>query len=127
MYAAVKHIHLLSIVLSISLFVFRYILVMRASPMLEKPLLKKMPHMVDTVLLATGIGLVLITGFTPFTPAGLWLTEKLTCVMVYIALGFVTLHYGKNKVFKTFAFLGALGWLMVAAKLAVTKVPTFLG
>lgn len=127
MYFAVKHIHLLSIALSVSLFIFRYILVMRSSPMLEKPLLKRMPHMVDTVLLATGIGLVLITGFTPFTPTGLWVTEKLTCVMVYIALGFVTLHYGKNKVFKTFAFLGALGWLMVAAKLAVTKVPTFLG
>ncbi|MEF1221077.1 invasion protein, partial [Photobacterium damselae] len=32
---------------------------------------------------------------------------------------------GKNKVFKTFAFLGALGWLVLAAKLAVTKVPLF--
>lgn len=85
-----------------------------------------MPHVVDTAMLLSGVALIFITGFIPFTGAAPWLTEKLTCVLVYIALGFVTLGNSKNKVFKTFAFLGALGWLMVAANIAMTKA-TFLG
>ncbi|UJF18801.1 SirB2 family protein [Vibrio sp. SS-MA-C1-2] len=127
MYAAVKHIHLLAIALSVTLFVFRYILLMANSKMLEKKWLKITPHITDTVLLVSGITLIFITGFIPFTTSAVWLTEKITCVGVYIALGFVTFHYTNNKVFKTFAFLGALGWLFMAAKLAMMKVPMFLG
>lgn len=127
MYTAVKHIHLFMIACSVLLFVVRYVLMMVDSDLRNKAFLKRVPHVVDSAMLLSGIALIFITGFIPFTGAAPWLTEKLTCVMVYIALGFVTLNNGKNKVFKTFAFLGALGWLMVAAKIAVTKVPTFLG
>jgi uncharacterized membrane protein SirB2 len=57
----------------------------------------------------------------------MWLTEKLTSVLAYIALGFFALKLGKNKLSRTFAFLGALGWLGIAGKVAVTKIPMFLG
>lgn len=127
MYTAVKHIHLFMIACSVLLFVVRYVLMMVDSDLRNKAFLKRVPHVVDSAMLLSGIALIFITGFIPFTGSAPWLTEKLTCVMVYIALGFVTLNNGKNKVFKTFAFFGALGWLMVAAKIAVTKVPTFLG
>lgn len=127
MYTAVKHIHLFMIACSVLLFVVRYVLMMVDSDLRNKAFLKRVPHVVDSAMLLSGIALIFITGFIPFTGAAPWLTEKLTCVMVYIALAFVTLNNGKNKVFKTFAFFGALGWLMVAAKIAVTKVPTFLG
>lgn len=127
MYTAVKHIHLFMIACSVLLFVVRYVLMMVDSELRNKAFLKRVPHVVDSAMLLSGIALIFITGFIPFTGAAPWLTEKLTCVMVYIALAFVTLNNGKNKVFKTFAFFGALGWLMVAAKIAVTKVPTFLG
>ena len=127
MYTAVKHIHLFMIACSVLLFVVRYALMMGDSDLRNNVFFKRVPHVVDTAMLLSGIALIFITGFIPFTGAAPWLTEKLTCVMVYIALAFVTLNNGKNKVFKTFAFFGALGWLMVAAKIAVTKVPTFLG
>ncbi|MBL4828448.1 MAG: SirB2 family protein [Aliivibrio sp.] len=127
MYAAIKHIHMLTIVLSVGLFIFRYILLMSKSSLLEKKFLKVAPHVIDTLLLGTGVVLIFLTGFYPFTPAGLWLTEKLTCVFAYIALGYVALHLGESRVFKGFAFFGALGWILMAAKLAVTKVPSFLG
>ncbi|MEH6533919.1 MAG: SirB2 family protein [Photobacterium frigidiphilum] len=123
MYESVKHLHFVAIALSVSLFIVRYCLMMANSPLLGKKFLKITPHAVDTVLLLTGVGLIFITGFMPFTADGGWLTEKITCVFAYIALGVFTLHVGKNKVFKTFAFFGALGWIVLAAKLAFMKTP----
>lgn len=126
MYAAFKHLHMVAIALSVLLFVFRYGLVMANSSLLEKKFVKVTPHVVDTIMLLTGIALIFITGFMPFTESGSWLTQKLSCVLAYFALGYFTLKHGKNKVFKTFAFLGSLGWLMAAAKIAMTKT-SFLG
>ncbi|MBD1574309.1 SirB2 family protein [Vibrio sp. S17_S38] len=125
LYMSLKHIHLLSIALSVFLLTLRYILMMMDSSVLHKKWLKITPHIVDTVLLASGIALIFITGFIPFTPAAPWLTEKITCVLVYIALGFVALKLGKTKLIRSIAFFGALGWLYWAAHLAITKVPTW--
>ncbi|MGF1683656.1 SirB2 family protein [Photobacterium minamisatsumaniensis] len=126
MYTAVKHLHMIAIALSVLLFVVRYFLMMANSTLNEKKFLKITPHVVDTVMLLSGVALILITGFMPFTEAGSWLTQKLSCVLAYIALGFFTLKIGSNKVFKTFAFLGSLGWVMAAANIAMTK-SSFLG
>ncbi|WP_434359330.1 SirB2 family protein [Parasalinivibrio latis] len=127
MYMALKHTHMLAILLSVTLFIVRFFWVMRGSDMMQKKWVKVVPHIIDTVLLGTGVALIFVTGFYPFTPAGLWLTEKLTCVLAYIALGFVALHYSRGALFRTFAFLGALGWVYAAASLAIHKVPQFLG
>lgn len=126
MYDVIIKLHLTAIALSVLLFVVRYCLIMANSQLIEIKFLKITPHIVDTVLLLSGITLIFITGFIPFTEANSWLTEKFSCVLAYIALGFFTLKYGNNKVFKTFAFFGALGWVMAAANIAVTKT-SFLG
>ncbi|HBV75454.1 MULTISPECIES: SirB2 family protein [Vibrio] len=124
LYTSMKHIHLLAIALSVLFLTVRYILMMMDSPLLQKKFFKVTPHVVDTILLASGISLIFITGFIPFTAAGAWLTEKITCVLVYIALGFVALKLGRTKLIRSVAFFGALGWLYWAAHLAMTKVPT---
>ncbi len=125
MYLALKHIHMVSIALSVLLLTVRYVLMMMDSALLHKKFLKVAPHAVDTLLLASGIGLIFITGFIPFTAHTMWLTEKISCVLVYIALGFVALKMGRTKLIRSFAFFGALGWLYWAAHLAMTKVATF--
>ena len=66
-----------------------------------------------------------VIGFVPLHES-VWMTEKLT-VLAYIALGFVALHYSKGFLFRLIAFLGALGWVYAAAKLALTKTPQLLG
>ncbi|PSW04028.1 SirB2 family protein [Photobacterium lipolyticum] len=126
MYEVMIDFHKAAIALSVLLFVARYCLMMANSQLTEKKFLKVTPHVVDTVMLLSGIGLIMMTGIMPFTETGSWLTQKLSCVLAYVALGFFTLKYGKNKVFKTFAFFGALGWVMAAANIAVTKT-SFLG
>ncbi|AIU66144.1 hypothetical protein TW78_08585 [Vibrio coralliilyticus] len=127
MYEGLKHFHLLTIAISATLLSVRYAMMMANSKLLEKKFFKVFPHINDTCLLLSGIGLIFITGFIPFTAAAPWLTEKITCVLAYIALGFFALKLGKNKLLRTFSFFGALGWLAMAGKVAVSKAPLFLG
>ncbi|MBY8316265.1 SirB2 family protein [Vibrio fluvialis] len=127
MYEGLKHFHLLTIGLSALLLSVRYVLMMMDSELRQHKFLKVFPHIVDTFLLLSGIGLIFVTGFVPFTAAAPWMTDKLTSVLAYIALGFFALKLGRNKLLRTFAFFGALGWLAIAGKIAITKVPMFFG
>ncbi|WP_417868746.1 SirB2 family protein [Vibrio furnissii] len=127
MYEGLKHFHLLTIGLSALLLSVRYVLMMMNSELRQHKFLKVFPHIVDTCLLLSGIGLIFVTGFVPFTAAAPWMTDKLTSVLAYIALGFFALKLGRNKLLRTFAFFGALGWLAIAGKIAVTKIPMFFG
>ncbi|MGC9401296.1 MULTISPECIES: SirB2 family protein [Vibrio] len=126
MYEGIKHFHMLTIALSATLLSVRFALMMADSKLVNNPVLKIFPHVNDTLLLLSGFGLMFVTGFVPFTPEGAWLTEKITCVLAYIALGFFALKLGKNKWLKTFSFFGALGWLVMAAKVAITKTSMFM-
>ncbi|MGL5429818.1 MAG: SirB2 family protein [Vibrio sp.] len=123
MYEGLKHFHLLTIGVSAMLLSIRYVLMMIDSVHLECNFFKIFPHVNDTLLLLSGIALVMITGFIPFTDAAPWMTEKFTCVLAYIALGFFALKLGRNKLLRSFAFFGALGWLAMAGKIAVAKAP----
>ncbi|WP_105627991.1 invasion regulator SirB2 [Cronobacter malonaticus] len=123
-YFAVKHLHILTVVISISLFVLRYWWQYRSSPMSSKRWVRIVPHVNDTVLLGSGVALVLITHFYPFTPQGAWLTEKLFGVIIYIVLGFIALRRRpRSQQVRWIAFLLGLVVLYIIVKLATTKVP----
>lgn len=123
MYMFLKHLHLTTIAISVTLLVLRFIGSMLHAAVMQKRWVKIVPHINDTILLLTGVGLIAVTGFYPFTPHSAWLTEKLLGVVIYILLGFVALREGKNKAIRTFALLGALGWIWLIAQMAMTKVP----
>lgn len=125
MYEIVKAIHLLTIAISAAMLTIRYGLIMADSAWINKKFFKIFPHINDTLLLLSGVALIAITGFIPFTPAAPWLTDKLMCVLAYIALGVFAIKMGKNKLIRSLAFFGALGWLAIAGKIAVTKAPFF--
>ena len=123
-YFAVKHLHILTVVISISLFILRYWWQYRSSPMSSKRWVRIVPHVNDTVLLGSGVALVLITHFYPFTPQGAWLTEKLFGVIIYIVLGFIALgRRPRSQQVRWIAFLLGLVVLYIIVKLATTKVP----
>ncbi|EOU1336235.1 invasion regulator SirB2 [Cronobacter malonaticus] len=123
-YFAVKHLHILTVVISISLFVLRYWWQYRSSPMSSKRWVRIVPHVNDTVLLGSGVALVLITHFYPFTPQGAWLTEKLFGVIIYIVLGFIALgRRPRSQQVRWITFLLGLVVLYIIVKLATTKVP----
>ncbi|ABU76758.1 siroheme synthase [Cronobacter sakazakii] len=123
-YFAVKHLHILTVVISISLFILRYWWQYRSSPMSSKRWVRIVPHVNDTVLLGSGVALVLITHFYPFTPQGAWLTEKLFGVIIFIVLGFIALgRRPRSQQVRWIAFLLGLVVLYIIVKLATTKVP----
>ncbi|MFZ3388984.1 MULTISPECIES: invasion regulator SirB2 [Buttiauxella] len=123
-YFALKHLHILTVFISVSLFVLRYWWQYRESTMSNKRWVRIVPHVNDTVLLVSGIALVMITHFYPFTPQGAWLTEKLFGVIIYIVLGFIVLgKRPRSQQIRWFAFLLALVVLYIIIKLATTKIP----
>ncbi len=124
MYMALKHTHLLLVAISLSLLLLRFGLSLKDSPLLQRKFLKIAPHVVDTLLLLSAVGLMLTISQYPFvTP---WLTEKLFGVLAYIALGVMALK-GRTLLLRSFGLAGALGWLVLVVKVAITKQPVLFG
>jgi len=124
MYMALKHTHLLLVALSLSLLLLRFFLSLKGSPLLQRKFLKIAPHVVDTLLLLSAVGLMLTISQYPFVSP--WLTEKLFGVLAYIALGVMALK-GRTVLLRSFGLAGALGWLVLVVKVAVTKQPVLFG
>lgn len=127
-YIGIKHLHLLTVAISIVLFILRFFWKWRNSAMMERRWVKITPHVNDTVLFATGIALVFITHFYPFTPQGTWLTEKLVGVIIFVVLGYVALSKRpRSQKVRCFAFVAALACMYLIIKLAMTKMPLLMG
>ncbi|MGL5007808.1 MAG: SirB2 family protein [Plesiomonas sp.] len=123
MYTFLKHLHMTTLAISVSLLVLRFIWSFCGAKVMQQRWVKIVPHINDTLVLLSGIGLMIITGFYPFTEQTLWMTDKLLGVVIYILLGFVALKESKNKVIRLAALLGALGWIWLIAQMAITKTP----
>ncbi|ENN8406698.1 SirB2 family protein [Serratia sp. PGPR-27] len=127
-YTALKHFHLLTVAISITLFVLRFFWQWRRSPIMGRRWVKIAPHLNDTLLFVSGIALVVTFGFYPLLGMDSWLTEKLFGVIIYILLGYVALgKKTKNQRLRTVAFVLALGCLYLIIKLATTKIPFLMG
>lgn len=121
---AVLYVHLVTLGISVSLFVLRYWWLHTGSPIMRRGWVRVVPHVNDTVLLLSGCSLMVMLRIWPFTAQGLWLTEKLFGVIIYIALGFIALGRGpRNPQIRWFAFLLALVVLYVIFRVATTQVP----
>lgn len=117
--------HLTSVALTISLFTLRYWWRWSNNPRFQARWVRVLPHIVDSVLLLSGVGLIALTGYLPFTVKGAWLTEKLFGVIIYIVLGFIALgrHRPRGQQAGSIAFMLGLVVLYIIIKLAATKVP----
>ncbi|WP_455819520.1 SirB2 family protein [Pseudomonas cerasi] len=123
-YFPLKHFHLLTVAISVLMFVLRFYWFQTHSLMLQRRWVRIVPHLNDTLLLLSGGLLVAITHFYPFSPQGAWLTEKLFGVIIYIALGFIALgRRPRAQKIRWIAFIVALIALVVIVKLATTKMP----
>lgn len=105
MYSALKHIHLTAIALSFSLFLLRGWWMAMDSPQLQKRWVRIVPHVIDTLLLASAIGLTLILHQYPFVDS--WLTAKVIGLIIYIVLGSIALKRGPTKNSRLLAWLAA--------------------
>ena len=118
-------VHLVSVAMTIGFFSVRYWWRYSNNPLINARWVRIAPHGIDTVLFLSGAGLMWKTGYLPFTDKGLWLTEKLFGVIIYIALGFIALgrRRPRSQQSRFIAFLLALVVLFIIIQLAITRTP----
>lgn len=127
-HVALNYFHLLTVAISITLLVLRFLWQWRNSAIMNRRWVKIAPHLNDRLLFVSGIALVASCGFYPVLSTDTWLTEKLFGVIIYIFLGYVALgKRNKSQKLRVTAFILALGCLYLIIKLATTKIPFLMG
>ena len=106
LYLALKHLHITCVIVSGVGFFLRGLAAMFDSPLIDRRWVKTVPHVVDTLLLSSAIGLTVISSQYPFAQS--WLTAKLLALIVYILCGVLALRRGRDKVSRGVFFVAAL-------------------
>ncbi len=120
-YLILKYAHVLAATLTISGFMLRGYWMMSESLMLQHRLVKVAPHIVDTVFLLAGLGMILQLQLNPLTQP--WLLAKFAGLLAYILLGTMAIKRGQTKQIRTLAFVGAVAVFAYIAGVALTKSP----
>lgn len=118
-YLALKHLHIACVVMSGSGFVLRGFWMLTDSPRLAWRWVRIAPHLVDTLLLASAIGLSVMSQQYPL--AHDWLTAKIAGLLAYIILGSVALRRGRSKSVRARAFAAALLTFGYIVSVALTR------
>jgi len=118
-----KHLHLTLAVISISFFTLRFAWLLINSDQLNRKWVKITPHIIDTLLLVIGAIMVVQLAINPFEQV--WLAEKLLALAAYIFTGVYTLKFAKNRMMQIFGYLGAMAWVIVIVRIALTKESIF--
>jgi len=120
-YTLLKHIHLTTIAITLTLFLLRGVWMMADSPRLQARWVRIVPHVNDTLLLISGFGLAIMLGQYPLVNGGL--TAKLFALILYIVLGTIALKRGRTKRTRIAAWIAALLVLGYIVAVAVTRNP----
>lgn len=102
-----KTIHIFCAAMTLASFMLRGYWMLRNSALLQHRLSRVLPHVIDTVLLLTGLTMAVSIYGAFYTQT--WLLGKLAAVVVYIALGAIALHSGQTKAIRAAALFFALG------------------
>lgn len=117
----IKIFHLSFVLISIFSFVGRVILSETHPEILKRKPFKIAPHVIDTLLLLSGITLV-FQGSWLSTQYG-WIIAKLVALIGYIGLGVLTMR--NRGTVRWAAFVGAMACFVYIGIVAVTKNPLF--
>ncbi|MDK9703294.1 MAG: SirB2 family protein [Sulfuritalea sp.] len=115
-YLLVKYVHVTTVVLSLTGFFLRGILMMRESPLLGARWIKVLPHVNDTVLLAAALSMAAMSGQYPFVVD--WVTAKVLGVIAYIILGALALRDASTRQMRVVCWLASMavfGWIVSVA------------
>ena len=120
-YAAIKMLHVSSVIISYLLFSLRSIWMMQDSTRLKRGWVKITPHVVDTVLLTSAVALAVRIQQDPIHDS--WLSAKVVGLLMYITLGMMALRFGKTRKAKISACVAAQLVFIYIVLVAVTKNP----
>jgi uncharacterized membrane protein SirB2 len=121
LYPLLKQIHVACVILTIGGFALRGLWMLLDSPLLRHRLTRVLPHVNDTLLLGSGIGLAVLLRQYPLVDG--WLTAKLLALLAYIVLGSVALKRGRTPGVRAAALVAALLTVGYLVAVAMTRNP----
>ena len=119
MYFTLKMIHISAAILTISGFALRGFWMLVDSPNLERRVVRIAPHIIDTVFLLSGIGLIWTLKLPVLNQP--WLLTEFVALIVYILLGTIALKRGKTRRARLMTFVLALVTFAYIAGVAMSK------
>lgn len=117
-YATLKSIHVGAATTSLALFLLRGYWRFAAPGRIAARWIRVVPHVVDTILLASALVLAWRLGAEGTRG---WLWAKVVALLVYIALGMVALKLGRTPGIRGAAFVAALATFGYIVSVALTK------
>ena len=120
-YLILRHLHITCVALSGLGFALRGVLMLRQSPALRHPVARIAPHIIDTVLLASALGMLALTTWQlALMP---WLATKIVLLLVYIVLCTIALKRGRTLRIRAIAYVAALAVFGHIVATALTRNP----
>ncbi len=120
-YATVKLIHQSAVALSIAGFALRAAASLAGARWVHERAAKRLPHVIDTVLLASALTLAAWLQLNPLaTP---WLAAKIVALLAYIGFGMVALRPARPRQVRVMAMLAAFATFAYIVSVAITKNP----
>ena len=123
LYPFLKSLHVATAVISVCLFVLRWLLTLAGSNGWRRTPLRWLPHLNDSVLLLAAVALAVIAGWNPLAHG--WLGGKILLLVAYVLVGRVALKTDGSRWQQEVG--GAAALLIVAAifTLALNKPAIF--
>ena len=105
-------------------FVLRAILAINNSALLRQRWVRVAPHLIDTVLLASGI--ILVVTWFGFSATQPWLGAKIAALLAYIGFGLLLLRFGTSSRRQWVGLIGGVVTYLYIVGVAHTKSLTSL-
>lgn len=120
-YALVKSLHVGCAALSYAGFFARGLLMIYGARSLQARWVRVVPHVVDTLLLASAVALAVMSQQYPFFES--WLTVKVIALVLYIGIGMVALRRGRTMRGRVVAWVMAQFVFFYIVAVAITRSP----
>lgn len=117
-YYLIKHIHMTAAGASLLLFVVRAYWSVTESALLQKKVVKILPHVIDTVLLTAGIILAAMIG-----PEQPWILAKIVLLLLYIGVGTIAIKRGRTPLQRAIAAVAAVALFIYIVGVAISHNP----
>lgn len=117
---AIKHLHLTFVALALLVFIIRGVLLFINSTLLNKKILKIAPHIINTIMLVSGIVLAVKMGMQPGEQP--WLMAKIIGLIIFIILG-VGAFKVRHPLVQKILWVDALVVFVYIVSVAITKSP----
>jgi len=117
----VKNIHVTCVAASYILFFLRGVWLIQGASIMRQRWVKIVPHVTDTLLLASAITLAI--GIRQYPGVDAWLTAKVAGLLLYIGFGMMAFRFGETMRARISAWLAAQIVFFYIVAVALTHNP----